>query len=188
MTPEANDLIERAKQDGLKFISLQFTDLTGAVKSVDTPVHNLPEALANGVWFDGSSVEGFGRIQESDMLLRLDPATYQVLPWSAPERRRARIFCDIYGTDGQPFEGDPRAVLKRVLARAQAAGFVYNTGPELEFFLLRRSDGDTIRAIPHDVGGYFDFSAGDEAQRVRSDIVVALEEMGLEVEASHHEV
>ncbi len=188
MTPEANDLIERAKQDGLKFISLQFTDLTGAVKSVDTPVHNLPDALANGVWFDGSSVEGFGRIQESDMLLRLDPATYQVLPWSAPERRRARIFCDIYGTDGQPFEGDPRAVLKRVLARAQAAGFVYNTGPELEFFLLLRSDGDTIRAIPHDVGGYFDFSAGDEAQRVRSDIVVALEEMGLEVEASHHEV
>ncbi len=188
MTPEANDLIERAEKDGLKFISLQFTDLTGAVKSVDTPVHNLPDALANGVWFDGSSVEGFGRIQESDMLLRLDPATYQVLPWSAPERRRARIFCDIYGTDGQPFDGDPRAVLKRVVARAQAAGFVYNTGPELEFFLLRRSDGDTIRAIPHDVGGYFDFSAGDEAQRVRSDIVVALEEMGLEVEASHHEV
>ena len=188
MTSEENDLIKRAEKDGLKFISLQFTDLTGAVKSVDTPLHNLPEALANGVWFDGSSVEGFGRIQESDMLLRLDPATYQVLPWSAPERRRARIFCDIYRTDGQPFEGDPRGVLKRAVARAQKMGFVYNTGPELEFFLLRRSDGDTIRAIPHDVGGYFDFSAGDEAQRVRSDIVVALEAMGLEVEASHHEV
>jgi glutamine synthetase len=188
MTSEEKDLILRAETDGLKFISLQFTDLTGAVKSVDMPVHRLPEALANGVWFDGSSVEGFGRIQESDMLLRLDPSTYQVLPWSAPERRRARIFCDIYGTDGQPFEGDPRGILKRVLAQAKALGYVYNTGPELEFFLLRRSDSDTIRAIPHDVGGYFDFSAGDEAQRVRSDIVVALEAMGLEVEASHHEV
>ncbi len=188
MTSEGNDLIQRAEKDSLKFISLQFTDLTGAVKSVDIPVHGLSDALTHGVWFDGSSVEGFGRIQESDMLLRLDPATYQVLPWSAPERRRARIFCDIYGTDGQPFEGDPRGVLKRVEARARAMGSVYNTGPELEFFLLRRSDGENIRAIPHDVGGYFDFSAGDEAQRVRSDIVVALEEMGLEVEASHHEV
>ncbi len=188
MSSEANDLIPRAEKDGLKFVSLQFTDLTGAVKSVDLPAHGLSEALTNGVWFDGSSVEGFGRIQESDMLLRLDPATYQVLPWSAPERRRARIFCDIYRTDGQPFEGDPRGVLKRLEARARAMGYVYNTGPELEFFLLRRSDGENIRAIPHDVGGYFDFSAGDEAQRVRSDIVVALEEMGLEVEASHHEV
>jgi glutamine synthetase len=148
----------------------------------------LSDALTNGVWFDGSSVEGFGRIQESDMLLRLDPATYQVLPWSALERRRARIFCDIYRTDGQPFEGDPRGILKRLEARARAMGYVYNTGPELEFFLLHRSDGENIRAIPHDVGGYFDFSAGDEAQRVRSDIVIALEEMGLEVEASHHEV
>ncbi len=188
MTAELNDLLQRAEKDGLKFISLQFTDLAGAVKSVDLPVHRLPDALRNGVWFDGSSVEGFSRIQESDMLLRLDPATYQVLPWSAPERRRARIFCDIYGTDGQPFEGDPRGVLKRALARAKDRGYVYNTGPELEFFLLKRSEGDTIRAIPHDVGGYFDFSAGDEAQRVRSDIVVALEAMGLEVEASHHEV
>jgi glutamine synthetase len=188
MTPEMNDLIERAQKDSLKFIALQFTDLAGSVKSVDIPVHSLADALANGVWFDGSSVEGFSRIQESDMLLRLDPATYQVMPWSAPERRRARIFCDIYGTDGQPFEGDPRGTLKRLMANAQKLGYTYNTGPELEFFLLRRSDGDRIRAIPHDVGGYFDFSAGDEAQRVRSDIVVALEEMGLEVEASHHEV
>jgi glutamine synthetase len=188
MTPDMQDLIERAKHDNLKFVALQFTDLAGGVKSVDIPVHCLAEALANGVWFDGSSVEGFSRIQESDMLLRLDPASYQVLPWSAPERRRARIFCDIYGTDGQPFDGDPRGVLKRMMARAQALGYVYNTGPELEFFLLRRSDGENMRAIPHDVGGYFDFSAGDEAQRVRSDIVVALEEMGLEVEASHHEV
>jgi glutamine synthetase len=188
MTPDMNDLIERAKKDSLKFIALQFTDLAGAVKSVDIPVHRLPDALANGVWFDGSSVEGFSRIQESDMLLRLDPTTYQVLPWSATERRRARIFCDIYGIDGQPFEGDPRGTLRRLMAQAQKLGYTYNTGPELEFFLLRRSDSDTIRAIPHDVGGYFDFSAGDEAQRVRSDIVVALEEMGLEIEASHHEV
>lgn len=182
------EIIQRAEQDDVKFVSLQFTDLMGAVKSVDLPVHRLAEALTNGIWFDGSSVEGFARIQESDMLLRPDPATYQILPWSAPERRRARFFCDIYGTDGQPFEGDPRGVLKRMLARAARQGFVFNTGPELEFFLLRRADSDAIRAIPHDVGGYFDFSAGDEAQRVRSDIVLALEAMGLEVEMSHHEV
>lgn len=188
MSHELQDLVERASKDGLKFISLQFTDLTGAVKSVDLPIHRLPESLKNGVWFDGSSVEGFGRIEESDMVLRLDPATYQVLPWSAPERRRARIFCDIYRPDGSPFEGDPRGILKRVLARAQTLGYVFNTGPELEFFLLRRTNGDRIQAIPHDVGSYFDFSAGDEAQRVRSDIVVALEQMGMEVEMSHHEV
>jgi glutamine synthetase len=181
-------LLERIKRDGVKFVSLQFTDLLGTVKSVDLPVHRIPDALAHGVWFDGSSVEGFARIQESDMLLRLDPSTYQILPWSAPERLRARVLCDIYNIDGTPFDGDPRYILKRVLTKAKAMGYQFNVGPELEFFLLNKMDGEHIRAVPHDVGSYFDFSASDEAQRVRSAIVLALEAMGLEVEMGHHEV
>ncbi|HEY4720722.1 MAG TPA: type I glutamate--ammonia ligase, partial [Anaerolineae bacterium] len=182
------DLLKRVQEDGIKFVSLQFTDLLGAVKSVDIPAHRLPTALDQGVWFDGSSVEGFARIQESDMLLQLDTSTYQILPWSAPERRRARIICDIYDTEGKPFGGDPRGILKKMLAKAKSLGYQFNVGPELEFFLLKRTDGERVEAVPHDVGSYFDFSAKDEAQRVRSAIILALESMGLEVEMGHHEV
>jgi glutamine synthetase len=122
------------------------------------------------------------------MVLRLDANTYRVLPWSSPERRRARLICDLYRPDGSPFDGDPRTVLRRVLARAEEKGLLYNTGPELEFFLFKKDGEFPTQPVPHDVGGYFDFSPRDEAQRVRSDIILALEEMGMEVEASHHEV
>ncbi|MFN2274496.1 MAG: glutamine synthetase beta-grasp domain-containing protein, partial [Anaerolineales bacterium] len=135
----AREVIERAKKDDVKFISLQFTDVTGSVKSVDIPVGRLAEALEDGVWFDGSSVEGFARIQESDMRLLPDAETYAVLPWSQPERRRARIFCDIYTPDGTPFPGDPRGALKRVLARLDERGWTFNVGPEPEFFLFKRN-------------------------------------------------
>ncbi len=185
---KAEDVIRQVHEDGVKFLSLQFTDLFGQVKSVDIPAHRLPEALDQGVWFDGSSIEGFARIQESDMLLQPDPATYRVLPWSAPERRRARLFCDVYTPDGQPFWGDPRCILKRVLERARDLGYRYNVGPEVEFFLLKNNGESSVHPAPHDVGGYFDFSPSDEAQRVRSAIVLALEGMGLEVEMAHHEV
>jgi glutamine synthetase len=181
------DLLKRIQEDHVKFICLQFTDVTGTVKSTDIPAGRLAESLANGVWFDGSSVEGFARIQESDMMLRLDPDTYQVLPWSEPERRRARILCDIHASDGKPFPGDPRGALKRILAKAGEKGWQFNTGPEPEFFLFRR-DGDNIHPVPHDSGSYFDFSARDEAQRVRSEIMMALQSMGLDVEMGHHEV
>src|SRR5574342_304050 len=127
---EGKDLIARVKEDRVKFISLQFSDVTGAVKSVDMPVNGLQAALDDGVWFDGSSVEGFARIQESDMLLRLDPDTYAVLPWSSTESRRARIFCDIFMPSGEPFEGDPRGVLKRLVEKIAARGWIYNIGPE----------------------------------------------------------
>jgi len=182
------ELIAKVNEDSVKFISLQFTDVTGAVKSVDIPVARLEPALEDGVWFDGSSVEGFARIQESDMLLILDPQTYAVLPWTAPELRRARIFCDIYRPDGSPFLGDPRGVLKRVLARIEQRGWTYNVGPEPEFFLFKRNGPQTIHPVPHDVGGYFDFSANDEAVRVRTELMDALAGMGLEVEMGHHEV
>jgi glutamine synthetase len=185
---ESNSLITRAKEDAIKFISLQFTDVTGAVKSVDIPVNRLAEALDDGIWFDGSSVEGFARIQESDMRLVLDPDTYAVLPWSQPELRRARIFCDIYAPDGNPFPGDPRGLLKRMLEKVNSRGWVFNVGPEPEFFLFRRNGPDAIHPVPHDVGGYFDFSATDEAVRVRTELMDALAGMGLEVEMGHHEV
>jgi glutamine synthetase len=182
------ELLKRVEEDGVKFVCLQFTDVTGSVKSVDIPVGRLEGALEDGVWFDGSSVEGFARIQESDMRLMPDRNTYAVLPWGAPERRRARLFCDIYLTDGNPFAGDPRGILKRVLSRIDERGWKYNVGPEPEFFLIRKDGPDAIHPVPHDVGGYFDFSASDEAQRVRSELMLALDGMGLDVEMGHHEV
>ncbi len=182
------ELFARVKEDGVKLISLQFTDVTGAVKSVDIPAQRLQVALDDGVWFDGSSVEGFARIQESDMRLVLDPDTYAVLPWSVEEYRRARIFCDIYQMDGNPFPGDPRGTLKRLLEKLAKRGWIYNVGPEPEFFLLRHNGGEMIHPVPHDVGSYFDFSAHDEAVRVRTELMDALSSMGLEVEMGHHEV
>ena len=184
-----SELLARVKEDEVKFISIQFTDVTGTVKSVDIPVARLPDALEDGIWFDGSSVEGFARIQESDMRLVLDLETYAVLPWTLPELRRARIFCEIFQPDGKPFPGDPRGTLKHLLEKLSKRGWKYNVGPEPEFFLFRGGNGhESIHPVPHDVGGYFDFSANDEAVRVRTELMDALEGMGLDVETGHHEV
>jgi glutamine synthetase len=182
-------LMAQVKEDAIKFISLQFTDVVGTVKSVDIPVARLEDALKYGIWFDGSSVEGFARIQESDMRLVPEVDTYAVLPWTLPELRRARIFCEIYQPDGHPFPGDPRGILKRMLEKLAERGWKYNVGPEPEFFLFRGGvDHQNIHPVPHDVGGYFDFSANDEAVRVRTELMDALEGMGLDVETGHHEV
>lgn len=183
-----NDLIKRVQEDQVKFVSLQFTDVTGSVKSVDIPAGRLGEALQDGIWFDGSSVEGFARIQESDMRLMPDADTYAVLPWSPPELRRARVFCDIYQPDGGTFPGDARGTLKRILARIHERGWTFNVGPEPEFFLFKRNGPQDIHPVPHDVGGYFDFSASDDAVRVRTELMDTLAGMGLEVEMGHHEV
>ncbi|MFW6082638.1 MAG: type I glutamate--ammonia ligase [Chloroflexota bacterium] len=184
--------LSRVEEDGVRFVSLQFTDVMGTIKAVTIPVGRLESALREGVWFDGSSIEGFARIYESDLVLMPDVDTYRVLPWSAPERRRARIICDVHGPNGDPSLRVPRQVLKRVLARADEMGYTYNVGPELEFFLFKRQDGSNAhhptRPVPHDVGSYFDFSPRDEAQQVRSEIILALEALGMQVESSHHEV
>ena len=185
---DTKDLVKRVKEENVKFVSLQFSDVTGAVKSVDMPVRRLEDALNDGVWFDGSSVEGFARIQESDMMLILDPDTYAVLPWSSEDSRRARIFCDIYMPNGDPFEGDPRGTLKRQLKRVEEKGWTFNIGPEPEFFLFKRSNGHGVHPVPHDTGGYFDFSSFDEAVVVRTALMDALDALGLEVEVGHHEV
>jgi glutamine synthetase len=184
----SKDVLSQVKSDDVKFVSLQFTDVTGSVKSVDITPERLTSALEDGVWFDGSSVEGFARVQESDMRLVLNPETYTVLPWSNAELKRARIFCDIYRPDGKPFEGDPRGTLKRVLKRIEDRGWTFNIGPEPEFFLFRRNGNENIHPVPYDVGGYFDFSSRDQATLVRNELMHALDAMGLEVEMGHHEV
>ncbi|MCC6501100.1 MAG: glutamine synthetase [Anaerolineales bacterium] len=185
---DGKDLVKKVKEDGVKFLSLQFSDVTGAVKSVDIPVRHLEDALKDGVWFDGSSVEGFARIQESDMRLIIDPDTYAVLPWSAADSKRARVFCDIFMPNGDPFEGDPRGTLKRQLKRIEEKGWTFNLGPEPEFFLFKGTNGHGVHPVPHDAGGYFDFSSFDEAVVVRTALMSALDAMGLDVEVGHHEV
>jgi glutamine synthetase len=185
---DAKDLLKRVKEDNVKFLSLQFTDVMGAVKSVDMPIRHLEGVLEDGAWFDGSSVEGFARIQESDMRLKIDTDTYAVLPWSSPESRRARVFCDIFMPDGTPFEGDPRGTLKRILKKIADRGWKFNIGPEPEFFLFKGGNGHGIHPVPHDTGGYFDFSSFDEAVVVRTMLMDALDSMGLDVEVGHHEV
>jgi len=190
MEDKAREIIEITEKEGVKFIDLQFTDIFGVTKSVTLPANRLEEALDRGVWFDGSSIQGFARIQESDMFLLPDPVTFRILPWTrnnGSSDLRARILCDVHAPDGEPFEADPRYVLKKAVQHAADLGFVYNTGPELEFFLFRESNG-VGQAVPHDVGGYFNFSPEDEAQRVRSDIVKALQALRIHVEMSHHEV
>lgn len=188
MDDKARAVLQDVQDKGVKFIDLQFTDVLGTTKSVTIPAEHLDEALTRGIWFDGSSIQGFARIQESDMFLRPDVRTYRTLPWTGDSLPlRARIICDIYKPDGEPFEGDPRYALKRMLARAAEMGVSLNVGPELEFFLFRKN-GDLHHAVPHDVAGYFDFSPNDEAQRVRSDIVSALQDLRIDVEMEHHEV
>jgi glutamine synthetase len=185
---DVKDLLSRINSDQVQFLSLQFTDVIGSVKSLDIPVSRVEEAVDQGVWFDGSSVEGFARIQESDMRLMPDLDTYAVLPWSPVGSRRARIFCDIYLPDGSAFMGDPRGTLKRILKRIESRGWKFNVGPEPEFFLFKRNGVASTHPVPHDVGGYFDFSATDEAVRVRTQLMAALGTMGLVVEMGHHEV
>lgn len=187
------ELLERVQADEVEFISLQFTDVLGTIKSVTIPASGLGEALEQGVWFDGSSVEGFARIYESDMVLHPDTNTYSVLPWGSPDRRQARLICDVCQPSGEPFPGDPRFVLRQALERAKVMGYRYNAGPELEFFLFKknngeRDDGVPLRPVPHDVGGYFDFSPRDLASEVRVDIMRALTSLGMQAEMAHHEV
>ncbi len=179
-------ILEKAKKDNVKFVNLQFSDIIGNVKSVTIPIQRLRDVLEDGMWFDGSSIEGFARIHESDMFLKPDVTTYKVIPWYKGEEKTARLICDIYTPDGKPFEGDPRLILKRAVEEARKMGFVYNTGPEIEFFLFKKEDSE-IKPLPHDKAGYFDLSM-DLAFDIRKDMVLALEKMGIEAEASHHEV
>ena len=192
-------VLEQAESASVRFVSLQFTDIMGVVKNVHVPFHRFPGAIDHGLWFDGSSIEGFARIHESDMYLDPDLDTFGIIPWEKSEgSSTAKVICDVYTPDGEPFAGDPRGVLRRQLKRAEEMGFRYMTGPELEFFMLRRTavNGEdqqqpnaapNVEPLPHDQAGYFDLTT-DEAANVRKEMVEALEELGIVVEASHHEV
>jgi glutamine synthetase len=188
LNEQVKEVLIRAEADQVQFISLQFTDIFGTVKNVTIPAHRLPDALERGVNFDGSSIEGFARICESDMVLYPDPSTYAVLPWTAQEERTARLICEVHNLEGEQFTGDPRYILKRALAKAREMGFVYNTGAEVEFFLFRMNGMPQVSPIPQDVGSYFDFSPRDAASKVRNRIALDCKAMGIEVEATHHEV
>lgn len=179
-----NKILEMAKEKNVRFVRLQFTDLFGGLKNVEIPVSQLEKALDNKIMFDGSSIEGFTRIEESDMYLYPDLSTWLILPSNLEYGTVARLICDVYMPDGKPFEGDPRSILKKVLKEAEEMGFKgMNVGPEPEFFLFKKGTKEL-----NDQGGYFDLSPVDLGENCRRDIVLTLEEMGLEVEASHHEV
>lgn len=183
------DIMKMAEEENVRFIRLQFTDLLGIIKNVEIPVGQLTKALDNLMMFDGSSIEGFVRIEESDMYLYPDLDTWVVFPWTSEKGKVARLICDVYNADGTPFAGDPRGVLKRVLAEAKDLGFTsFNIGPEPEFFLFKVDEKGEPTLELNDKGGYFDLAPTDLGENCRRDIVLELEDMGFEIEASHHEV
>src|SRR5881397_1113415 len=183
LTKEAEFVLRTVEERGVRFIRLWFTDVLGFLKSFAITPQELENAFAEGMGFDGSSIDGFSRIQESDMVARPDPSTFQIIPWKS-EEHVARMFCDIHNPDGTPFDGDPRYVLKRQLQRAAEMGFTFYVGPELEYFYFRDSSGTEFL----DHGGYFDLTPLDVATDYRKRTVQYLEAMGIPVEYVHHEV
>jgi glutamine synthetase len=182
------DILELATQQNVKFLRLQFSDILGINKNVEVPRSQFDKALDGDIMFDGSSIEGFVRIEESDMLLKPDLTTFRVFPWGSAENRVARLICDISHPDGRPFEGDPRGALRRQIELAKQAGFTMNAGMEAEFFMFRTGREGQAATATHDVGGYFDLAPADLGEDARRAIVAALEQMGFEVEGAHHEV
>jgi glutamine synthetase len=187
-TNKKAEILDRTEREKVKFMRLQFTDILGTVKNVEIPNQQFEAALDGQIMFDGSSIEGFVRIEESDMYLKPDLTTFRVFPWAGPGGERVgRMICDIYTPDGQPFAGCPRTVLKKVIALAASRGFSLMAGPEAEFFLFQTRNGQATTES-HDAASYFDLSPIDQGEDVRREIVLALETMGFHVEAAHHEV
>jgi len=190
LTEKEQAVIDEIEEEGIDFLRLQFTDILGVVKNVSVPARQAEKAFTDGIYFDGSSINGFVRIQESDMRLKPDPETFAILPWRKDEESgAARLICDIIDTStGEPFEGDPRYVLKEAIGKAEEHGFDVNMAPEPEFFLFKQDEDGYATTEFADEGGYFDLAPKDLASDVRRDIIFALEDMGFEIEASHHEV
>ncbi len=181
------DIMRIVEDEGVEFIRLQFTDLFGVLKNVAVTTGQLEKALNNRILFDGSAIEGFVGIEESDMYLHPDLSTFTIFPWRPQTGKVARLLCDIYYPDGRPFEGDPRYILKRVLKKADEQGYRFLIGPECEFFLYHLDDYGLPTAITHESAGYFDVAPSDLGEDTRRDIILTMENMGYEVEASHHE-
>lgn len=182
------DIIRLVEDEDVEFIRLQFTDIFGTLKNIAVTSSQLEKALDNKCMFDGSSIEGFVRIEESDMYLYPDLDTLEIFPWRPQQGKVARLICDVYRPNGQPFEGDPRYILKRVLKEAGDLGYEFNVGPELEFFLYHTDDNGQPTTLTHEKAGYFDLGPIDLGENARRDMVLTLEDMGFVIEASHHEV
>ncbi len=187
-SPDSQAMIELCRTLNVRFLRLIFTDILGMPKNVEVPASQFEKAFDGQILFDGSSIEGFVRIEESDMRLRPDLGTFRVFPWGNPEARVAQVFCDVYRPSGEPFVGDPRGCLKRVVARAEAMGYSLATGVEAEFFLFQRNEIGDPTTLTHDSAGYFDLTPVDLGETARRRMVTSLEAMGLEIEAAHHEV
>jgi len=182
------EVIDLVADNDVRFVRLQFTDMFGVLKNVAIPSSQLERVLENGCMFDGSSIDGFARIEESDMILKPDINTFVIFPWRPQQGRVARIICDVFTTDGKPFGGCPRNILKKVLKEAEDMGYTLNVGPECEFFLFHTDEEGSPTTTTHDEGGYFDMAPVDGGEDCRREIVLTLEGMGFEIEASHHEV
>ena len=182
-----DDLLNVLRERNIRFLRLQFIDIMGVLKNVEVPASQFEKALDGDIMFDGSSIQGFVRVEESDMMLRPDYSTFVVLPWGDPDNAVARVICDVYTAAGSPFEGDPRYILKRHVKEAQELGFEMMAGVEAEFFLFQRADDGSVTRSTHDAGGYFDLTPVDLGEVARRDIINVLEMMGFEVEAGHHE-
>lgn len=181
------DILSIVDKEDIRFIRLQFTDIFGSCKNVAITRSQLEKALDNKCMFDGSSIEGFVRIEESDMYLYPDYSTFMMYPWSPEPGKVARIICDVYKPDGTPFDGDPRYILKNIISEAAEMGYTFNVGPECEFFLFQTDNDGNPTTKTIDQGGYFELGPVDRGEEARRDICITLEEMGFEIEASHHE-
>lgn len=182
------DIVRMAEEENVRFLRLMFTDILGTIKNVEVPISQLKKVLDNKMMFDGSSIEGFVRIEESDMYLHPDLDTWLVFPWEIKQGKIARLICDVYQPNGQPFAGDPRSNLKRILKEMRDLGFTeFNLGPEPEFFLFKLDENGKPTMDLNDEGGYFDLAPTDLGENCRRDIVLELEALGFEIEASHHE-
>lgn len=182
------DIMRIVEEQDVKFIRLQFTDVLGSLKNVAVTVSQLPKILEDGMMFDGSSIEGFARIEESDMYLKPDLDTFVIFPWRPQHGKVARFICDVYTPQGEPFAGDPRSILRRTMKEAEDMGYSFNVGNECEFFLFHTDENGVPTTITNDEAGYFDLAPIDNGEDARREICLTLEEMGYEIEASHHEV
>jgi glutamine synthetase len=180
-------VLKTVEKEGVNFIQMQFMDILGTVKNVTIPITQLEKALDEGVFFDGSSVLGYATIEESDMRLMPDPKTFTILPWTQDSLKTARLVCDVYDHEGTRFDGDPRYTLQKLVETVKKMGYVFNTAPEYEFFLMMLDENGDPTTKPSDFGGYFDLMQ-DRGDNIRKEIVTYLDAMGFEVEASHHEV
>ncbi len=182
------DIIRLVEEEDVEFVRLQFTDIFGNLKNVAITSSQLGKALDNKCMFDGSAIEGFVRIEESDMYLYPDYDTFAIFPWRPQQGKVARLICDVYRPNGQQFEGDPRHILKTVVKEAEQMGYVFNVGPECEFFLFHTDENALPTTITHEQAGYFDLGPADFGENARRDMVMTMEDMGFEIEASHHEI